>query len=374
MKIILNSKQLLEKLRYISPLVSANTALPILDCFLFELEGNTLTIMASDLDNTITTSMEVETNETMGFKIAVSSKILLETLKSLPSQTLQFFVYDNKILEIVSESGKYNLPYFNGAEFPKPKEVLDITPILINSKILVSAISKTIFATANDDLRPSLTGVFFEIKSDRINFVATDTLRLVKYSLTNVKNEIQGEFIVPKKPLTVIKGILEKFDEIVSIDYNQTHAVFTLGDYKISCRLIDGRFPKYEAVIPKNNPNKLRINRLSLLNVVKRVNIFSDKTTHRIKLNIADTKLKISSEDKNTSSRADEKLTCFYEGENMEIGFNSRFLAEMLSNISSEEIEIEMSQPNRAGLLKPIDGLEENEEVLMLVMPVLITG
>src|SRR5690606_38733818 len=190
-----------------------------------------------------------------------------------------FIISDTGIVEIISTSGKYNLPYFNGAEFPKPKEVLDITPVLINSKTLVSAISKTIFATSNDDLRPSLTGVFFEIKSDRINFVATDGHRLVKYSQTGLKNEIPAEFVVPKKPLQVIKGILEKKDEEVTIDFNQTNVVFTFGEYQITSRLIDSKFPNYEAVIPKTNPNKLRINRISLLSAVKRVNIFSDKTT-----------------------------------------------------------------------------------------------
>jgi len=372
MKFIVSSSQLLKQLQILGGVINSNNTLPILDNFLFELSNNQLKISASDLETTMSTTIDVESNETSA--IAVPAKLLLDILKTFPEQPLTFKVEDNSTIEISSDSGKYALAYADGEEFPKSVELEAPSSTTLKGNILATAISKTIFASGNDDLRPVMSGVFFQFSPENLIFVATDAHKLVKYIRTDVKASEVAEFIMPKKPLTLLKNILLGSEDDVIIDYNETNAKFTFGDSILVCRLIDGKYPNYEAVIPKENPNKLTLERNSFYNSVRRVSIFSSKTTHQIRLKMAGTELKISAEDLDFSNKADERLQCSYEGDDMQIGFNSRFLLEMLNHLNSNDILLEMSLPNRAGILTPIDGLEEGEEITMLVMPVMLSN
>jgi DNA polymerase-3 subunit beta len=240
--------------------------------------------------------------------------------------------------------------------------------------VLATAISKTIFAAGNDDLRPVMSGVFFQFSTEGLTFVATDAHKLVKYSRSDVSASQIAEFIMPKKPLNLLKGILAGSEDEVLIEYNESNAKFTFNNTQLVCRLIDGKYPNYEAVIPKENPNKLLIERSQFLSSVRRVSIFSNKTTHQIRLKIAGAELNISAEDIDFSNKAEERLSCDYQGDDMQIGFNSRFLTEMLNNLSSDNVQLEMSLPNRAGILTPADGLDEGEQIIMLVMPVMLNS
>jgi DNA polymerase-3 subunit beta len=331
-----------------------------------------LTVSASDLETTMATTMAVESDSEGA--VAIPAKLLLETLKTFPEQPLTFVIEENNTIEISSNHGKYALAYASADEFPKAISLDNASSTVISSDILATAISKTIFAAGNDDLRPVMSGVFFQFSTDSLTFVATDAHKLVKYSRTDVKASETAEFIMPKKPLNLLKGILAGSDEDVRVEYNDSNAKFSFENSVLICRLIDGKYPNYEAVIPKENPNHLTINRNQFLNSVRRVSIFSNKTTHQIRLKIAGAELNISAEDIDYSNKAEERLTCDYQGDDMQIGFNSRFLSEMLGNLNADEVQLEMSMPNRAGILTPIDGLDEGETVTMLVMPVMLNS
>lgn len=370
MKFIVSSSQLLKQIQVLSGVINSNNTLPILDNFLFELNHNELKIAASDLETTMSTLVEVESNSEGS--IAVSARLLLDTLKTFPDQPLTFKTEENNTIEISSNQGKYDMAYFDGNEFPKTISLDDPKKTHIPGNILATAISKTIFATGNDDLRPVMSGVFFQFSPQSLTFVATDAHKLVKYSRTDIVSSEVAEFIMPKKPLNLLKNILSNSNSDLTIEYNDTNAKFIFDNIVLICRLIDGKYPNYEAVIPKENPNKLAVDRALFLNSVRRVSIFSSKTTHQIRLKMAGTELNISAEDLDYSNKAEERLICDFQGDDMQIGFNSRFLIEMLSNLESNEILIEMSLPNRAGILTPIDGVEEGEQITMLVMPVML--
>ncbi len=372
MKFIVSSSQLLKQLQVLGGVINSNNTLPILDNFLFELANNELQISSSDLETTMTSVIEVESTDSGS--IAINARLLLDTLKTFPEQPLTFKAESGSTIEIISEQGKYDMAYFSGEEFPKAVELPSPSNTEIPSHILATAISKTIFAAGNDDLRPVMSGVFFQFNSKELTFVATDAHKLVKYTRTDVTADKSAEFIMPKKPLNLLKGILSGSEDNVTIEYNDTNAKFIFGNVVLICRLIDGKYPNYEAVIPKENPNKLTVDRASFLNSVRRVSIFSSKTTHQIRLKMAGTELNISAEDLDYSNKADERLHCDYQGDDMQIGFNSRFLSEMLNNLSANDVLIEMSLPNRAGILTPIDGTDEGEQITMLVMPVMLNG
>jgi len=303
-----------------------------------------------------------------------SCRLLLDTLKTFPEQPLTFTVEDNNTIEISSNHGKYALAYASGDEFPQAIELQDPSSTSLLGDVLATAISKTIFAAGNDDLRPVMSGVFFQFSTEGLTFVATDAHKLVKYSREDISASQTAEFIMPKKPLNLIKSILAGSEEEVTIEYNDSNAKFSFNNTEMVCRLIDGKYPNYEAVIPKENPNVLKIERNQFLNSVRRVSIFSNKTTHQIRLKIAGAELNISAEDVDYSNKAEERLTCDYQGDDMQIGFNSRFLTEMLNNLNSDEVSLEMSMPNRAGILTPTDGLDEGELITMLVMPVMLNN
>ena len=372
MKFIVSSSQLLKQLQVLGGVINNNNTLPILDNFLFELSENQLKVSASDLETTMSSVVDVESDSSGS--IAVSARLLLDTLKTFPDQPLTFKTEGDSTIEISSDQGKYDMAYFGGDEFPKAVSLPSPSKTVVPAHILGTAISKTIFAEGNDDLRPVMSGVFFQFSSQSLTFVATDAHKLVKYSRTDVTADQTAEFIMPKKPLNLLKGILGGSESEVTIEYNDANAKFTFDNIVLVCRLIDGKYPNYEAVIPKENPNKLTVDRASFLNSVRRVSIFSSKTTHQIRLKMAGTELNISAEDLDFANKADERLSCDYQGDYMQIGFNSRFLSEMLNNLNSNEVLIEMSLPNRAGILTPIDGTDEGEKVTMLVMPVMLNN
>ena len=372
MKFIVSSTYLLKQLQVLGGVINNSNTLPILDNFLFELNNNALTVSASDLETTMASVLNVE-SDNQG-QVAIPAKLLLDTLKTFPQQPLTFVVESNNTIEISSNHGKYALAYSSSDEFPKTIALDNPSQTIVPSEILSTAINKTIFAAGNDDLRPVMSGVFFQFSTEGLTFVATDAHKLVKYSRTDVQANETAEFIMPKKQLNILKAILATSEEQVKIEYNDSNAKFSFGDTELVCRLIDGKYPNYEAVIPKENPNQLTINRNQFLNSVRRVSIFSNKTTHQIRLRIAGAELNISAEDIDYSNKAEERLTCDYQGDDIQIGFNSRFLSEMLSNITADDVQLEMSLPNRAGILTPVDGLEQGEQVTMLVMPVMLNS
>lgn len=372
MKFIVSSTYLLKQLQVLGGVINSANTLPILDNFLFELNESKLTVSASDLETTMSSTIDVE-SDSKG-NVAIPARLLLDTLKTFPEQPLTFVIEDNNTVEISSNHGKYALAYANGEEFPKAVAIENPSKTVMQGDILANAISKTIFAAGNDDLRPVMSGVFFQFSTEGLTFVATDAHKLVKYTREDVNASQVAEFIMPKKPLNLLKGILAGSEDEVTIEYNDSNAKFTYENSELICRLIDGKYPNYEAVIPKENPNKLSIDRTQFLNSVRRVSIFSNKTTHQIRLKIAGAELNISAEDIDYSNKAEERLTCDYQGDDMQIGFNSRFLTEMLNNLNSMSVQLEMSMPNRAGILTPVDGLDEGEQITMLVMPVMLNN
>ncbi len=377
MKFIANSTVLLKQLQALSGVISTNNTLPILDNFLFQLKGNHLTVTATDLETTMTTQMELEMADNDS-SIAVPAKILIETLKTFTKNTpITFSVeIETLVITISAGDGNFKLSGYNAEEYPKTPEIDSSSSISINSSILQKAISKTIFATGYDDLRPVMTGVFFKMTPENAIFVATDAHKLVCYK----RNDIVGEdgeilFILPKKPLNQLKNNLPTDNDIpVLVEYNTTNAIFTFDNIKLICRLIDGKYPNYQAVIPVDNPNKLIVEREPFLSTIKRVSIFASHSTFQVRLKVAGMELIISAEDIDYSNEAKERLSCQYQGEDMEIGFNSKFLIEMLSNLDTHSISLEMSTPNRAGIIRPVDDDNQNEDILMLVMPVMLNN
>lgn len=373
MKFIASSTDLLKNLQGISGVLSTNNTLPILDNFLFEIKNKELVLSASDLETTMITRMAIESKE--NGSICIPARILLDTLKTFPNLPLTFTIDEKSFgIEISSDFGKYKLTGYNAVEFPRIPQLEGASNVAITSEILSRALNKTIFATGNDELRPVMSGVYCQLSDADVTFAATDAHKLVRYRRTDCKSDRAASFILPKKAINLLRSQLATTSAVVTVEYNNTNALFSYDDTQLVCRLIDGKYPNYEAVIPKQNPNKLTIERGALLGSLKRVSIFSNKTTHQVRLKIAGSELTISAEDLDFANAASERLTCSYEGEDMEIGFNSRFLIEMLNNLESKEILIEMSAPNRAGILMPTEYDNASENILMLVMPVMLNS
>jgi DNA polymerase-3 subunit beta len=370
MKFIVSSSVLLKQLAAINGVVASNPIVPILENFLFQLDGTTLTVTASDLQTVMMTEIEVESGDKGG--IAVPARLLLDTLRGLPEQPITFKIDEETFgTEIVSENGRYKLSGENPIDFPKVPTVNKSLSIELSAEVLGRAIANTIFAASTDDLRPAMTGMFVQLGSENATFVATDGHRLIRYRRTDVASPNAESMIIPRKALNLLKSSLPSDDTTVKADFSKSNAFFSFGNIKMICRLIDERFPDYENAIPTNNPNVLTINRLELLGSLRRISIYSNKTTHQIRLKLAQDDLTISAEDLDYSNEASERLTCEYAGQEMEIGFNAKFLIEMLSNLSSRVIAFELSAPNRAGLIVPSEK-EVGEDILMLVMPVML--
>ena len=373
MKFLVSSSQLLKQLQTIAGVLNSSNTLPILDNFLFKIEENKLTISASDLETTMINSMDIESSD-QGL-VAVPAKLLLDTLKSFPEMPLTFSVDEKTFaIEVSTDQGKYKLSGFNGEEFPRVPELENPSVVELNAEVLSYAINKTIFATGNDDLRPVMSGIYFEFGNDGLRFVATDAHRLVRYTRSDIKADKNTGFIVPKKPLNLLKNILSTTNADVQVEYNDTNVKFTFDNVTMVSRLIDGKYPNYESVIPKENPNKMTISKGSFLNSIKRVSIFANKTTHQVKLGVKGSELEISAEDLDFSNQANERLGCNYNGEDMEIGFNSKFILDMVNNLDSDTVNLEMSGPSKAGIIVPSERDNDNEDILMLVMPIMLNN
>jgi DNA polymerase-3 subunit beta len=376
MKFVVSSSELLSHLSAISKVISSKNTIPILDNFLFDLSETNLTITASDLESTLITRIGLDNTEGKGI-IAVPAKLLIDTLKEFPEQPLTFKIDEDTFgIEIFSDNGKYSVVGQSGEEYPEIPKIDEekAVSVTVAPKIFQKGIEKTIFATADDELRPVMNGIFVEISPDNITFVASDAHKLVRYRRSDAKAEFDSSFIFPKKPASLLHNLLPREEFQIKLDFDNKNAKFTLSDYTIICRLVEGNYPSYNSVIPKNNPFLMVIDRLTFYNTLKRVAIFSSQASNLIKLNISDNQVIISAQDIDFSISAVEKLNCEYDGEEIEIGFKSTFLLEILANISSANIRMELSDPSRAGLLLPADVIDDAEDLLMLLMPMMVNA
>jgi DNA polymerase III subunit beta len=371
MKFIVSSSALLKQLQQISGVINANTVLPILEDFLFEVETNRLTVVATDLETVMRVQMDIEAKETG--KICIPARILMDSLKNIPDQPLTFNIEKNFGIEITSDNGKYKVMGENPDNFPKEPAADDTTSFTMTSSALVTAINKTLFAVSNDDLRPAMTGVFFELDKNFIQFVATDAHRLVRYKRTDVKCPRADSFIVPKKPLNLLKSALPDRDDELTLSYNSNHLFVKHGSTQLSCRLIDARFPDYKVVIPAENPYRLTVGKNDFQGALRRVSVFSNKSTNQVVLNIQGSELQLAAQDVDFSFEGNERMKCQYNGDDLAIAFNARFLIEMLNAAASDEVNVELSTPTKAGIIKPSEN-EENEELLILVMPLMLNN
>lgn len=373
MKFIVNSSALLKQLQQINGVINSNTVLPILEDFLFEIEKNKLTVVATDLETVMKVNLDLNLEAKETGKVCIPAKILMDTLKNISDQPLNFNIDKNYSIEITSSNGKYKVMGENPDNFPKEPQTEDSNSFTMTSSALVTAINKSIFAVSNDDLRPAMTGVYFELDKKGINFVATDAHRLVKYTLSNVNCPKKDSFIVPKKPLNLLKGALPDNDDELTVSYNSNHLFVVHGSTELVCRLIDARFPDYKVVIPTDNPYKMVINRNEFQNALRRVSVFSNKSTNQIALQISGSQLQLTAQDVDFSNEGNERMACQYDGEDLQIAFNAKFLIEMLNGADTEEVNLELSSPTKAGIIKPSEQ-SENENLLMLVMPLMLNS
>jgi len=374
MKFVVSSMELLGHLQAISRVISSKNTLPILDNFLFALEEGKLEITASDLESTLITQIQLENTEGTGV-IAVPARILTDTLKEFPDIPLTFEVNTETLAIVIqSENGKFSIMGQNGAEFPQMPVLKDDMKqhLELEKDLLLTGITKTLFATADDELRPVMNGIFLELSTDDITFVASDAHKLVRYKRTDASATQVSSFILPKKPAALLKNILPREENNIILEFDDRNASFTLTNYKLVCRLVEGNYPSYNSVIPSNNPFKVTIDRLSLYNTLKRVSVFSNQASNLVKLAFKGNLLDISAQDIDFSISANERLSCQYDGDDMEIGFKSTFLIEILANLASNDVILELSDPTRAGILLPSEIANENEDTLMLLMPMMI--
>ncbi|MBL7738777.1 MAG: DNA polymerase III subunit beta [Chitinophagaceae bacterium] len=369
MKFIVSSSSLLKQLQHISGVINANTVLPILEDFLFEVEKNKLTVVATDLETVMRVQLEIEAKDSG--KVCIPAKILIDSLKNIPDQPLTFTIDKNFGVEITSDNGKYKVMGENPDNFPKEPAADDTSSFKMTASALITAINKTIFATSNDDLRPAMTGVFFELDKKGVQFVATDAHRLVRYKRKDVAAPKGENFIVPRKPLNLLKAAIPANDDEITLSYNSNHLFVKHGTTQMSCRLIDARFPDYKVVIPSDNPYRLTVNKADFQGALRRVSVFSNKSTNQVALSISGSELQLAAQDVDFSFEGNERMKCQYNGEDIVIAFNARFLIEMLNATDSDEVNLELSTPTKAGLIKPSEQ-EDSEELLMLVMPLML--
>lgn len=380
MKFIVNSQIFNKQLQAMSGVLANNNTVPIINCFHFQIEENILTVRATDLETTLVTKIELESGRSEGLdQVAVPSKLLLDILKNLDDVPMTFTLNPNNYaIEIASGDGKYSLAGQNADSFPIVPVIEDSAKAIIPASVLVNCISKTSFACSNDEMRQQMSGIFMKFSTENLTVVATDAHKLVRYRNSEVQADQDVEFILPRKPITLIKNIIASYkdDFPVTVEYNKTNVSFSFDNFFAVCRLVEGKYPNIEAAIPKENPNKLMVDRISFLNTLRRVSIFANKSTHQVRLAMDGAVLEVSAEDIEFSNVAHEKIGCEYQGSPMEIGFNARFLMEMVNNMETERIIIEMSQPTRAGIIFPYyeEENDSKEDILMLVMPVMLAN
>jgi DNA polymerase-3 subunit beta len=368
MKFIVSSSALLKQLQQINGVIGSNNVLPILEDFLFEIDNNKLTVVATDLETVMKIHLDIEAKD--NGRVCIPAKILMDSLKNLPNQPLTFDIDKNFGIEITSDNGKYKVMGENPDNFPKEPPADDTSAFTMTSHQLLTAINKTIFAVSNDDLRPAMTGVFFELEKNGLTTVATDAHRLVRYRLKDVSCPKTDNFIVPKKPLNLLKSALTDNADEIAVSYNGNHLFITHGSVEMSCRLLDARFPDYKVVIPAENPYRMTIGRQDFQSALRRVSIFSNKSTNLVTLNISGSALQLMAQDVDFSFEGNERMSCQYDGEDIVISFNARFLIEMLGSTNSDEVRLELSTPTKAGLIKPVEQ-DKNEDLLMLAMPLM---
>jgi DNA polymerase-3 subunit beta len=371
MKFIASASSLLKHLQQISGVINANTVLPILEDFLFDIQDKKLSIAATDLETVMRVQMDVE-SKTNG-RVCIPAKILIDSLKNIPDQPLTFNIDKNFAIEITSDNGKYKVMGENPDNFPKEPVADDTNSFKMSSTALVTGINNTLFAVSTDDLRPAMTGVFFELSKNAIQFVATDAHRLVRYKRSDVKCPNEDNFIVPKKPLNLLKNVLPDNDDEITISYNNNHLFVSHDSTQLICRLIDARFPDYKVVIPSDNPYKLVVSRNDFQSALRRVSVFSNKSTNQVALTISGSELQLAAQDVDFSFEGNERMSCQYDGEDLQIAFNAKFLIEMLGAAESDEVKIELSTPTKAGIIKPTEQ-NESEDLLMLVMPLMLNS
>ena len=372
MKFIVSSTALFSHLQAISRVINSKNSLPILDCFLIELQDGTLSMTASDNETTLSTSIEVSDYEEDG-RFAVSSKTLLEALKEIPEQPLSFQINSSNLeITVQYQNGKYRLMGQSADEYPQASELNEgAVQVVMGADILTTGINRSLFATADDELRPVMNGIYFDITTEDITLVASDGHKLVRNKTYAAHGEEKAAFILPKKPAKLLKNILPKEQGDVQIGFDDRNATFTLENYRMVCRLIEGRYPNYNSVIPQNNPHKAIIDRASFISALRRVSVFSSQASSLIKLSLSENMMKISAQDIDFSTSAEESLICQYDGNAMSIGFKSSFLIDILNNIASQNVIIELADPSRAGVVVP-EEQEENEDLLMLLMPMML--
>ena len=376
MKFVVSSTELLGHLQAISRVISSKNTLPILDNFLFNLSGNDLEITASDLESTLITRLKLENTSGDG-TIALPAKILLDTLKEFSAQPLTFDInLDTMAVVISSENGKFNVIGQNGVDFPALPAIKKDKKFSfeINADVMLAGINKTLFATADDELRPVMGGIFIEASTDKITFVASDAHKLVRYQRMDAHADDNSSFILPKKPASLLKNILPKEEGLFTVEFDDKNAFFNLNNYKVVCRLVEGNYPNYNSVIPKNNPRKINIDRVEFYNTLKRVSVFSNQASNLVKLQLKGNQMTVSAQDIDFSISAYERIKCQYEGDEIEIGFKSVFLLEILANIGSQDVIVELADPTRAGLFLPAEADNESEDLLMLLMPMMINA
>ncbi|MBU82624.1 MAG: DNA polymerase III subunit beta [Flammeovirgaceae bacterium] len=372
MNFIVSSSYLLKNLSSISGVITSNPVVPILENVLFEIENGNLLITASDLQTSVMVELQVESKE--NGSVAIPAKILIDTLKNLPEQPVTFSIDENNYnIEINSDNGRYKLAGENSADFPKVPEISDGYSFTVNANTPALAIGNTIFSTSTDELRPAMTGVFFRLSSNSCTFVSTDGHRLVKYIRTDISgDEVDHDMIIPRKSLNLLKTIIPSdAKNDINIEFNASNAFFSNDNIKLVCRLIDERYPDYENVIPSDNSNSIEVDKSEILSSLKRISIYANKTTNQVRLKVSGSEILISAEDLDFSNEANERISCEHDGDDIEIGFNAKFLIEILSNIHSDKVIFKLSEPNRAGLVLPED-IEDEEDLTMLVMPVML--
>ena len=371
MKFNVSSTKLFAQLQAVSRVIASKNSLQILEDVLFDLQGEQLTLTASDGETTIRTTLPVENPQGEG-KVAFGARLLLDTLKEFPEQPLTFLIDDQNFgLNITSANGTYSFVGANGQEYPEMPAEEGGNTLTMPANVLLDAINKTIFCTADDELRPVMNGIFFDLAEDKITLVATDAHRLVRYINTSVHVPQATNFILPKKPAMLLRQVLAKETEDVVITFGQKNAKFAFGQTVIVCRQIEGRFPNYNAVIPQNNHNKVIVDRQTIVNACKRVAVFANTGTSLLKLALSENQIKISAQDIDFSTSAEETIACDYSGMPMAICFKAPFLIEILSSIASQDVILELADPARAGLILPAEN-EENQELLILLMPMLL--
>ncbi len=374
MNFIVSSTALHKQLSKISGAIPTRSVLPIIENFLFEIDQDNLTISTTNLEISMQTKMPVEARGA-SIKVAIPARILSEILKALPEQPITFTIDEKTFgIEIHSENGKYKISGENGEDFPLISKPEGTDSIQMPLHILLKAIQKTLFAASTDEDKAALNGIYFDLGENGTTFVATDAHRLVRYRRVDITVPTPTNFIVPQKALNLLKSSLDPNDNTdVIIHYTDNNAFFQTENLLMVCRLIDQKYPDYENVIPTDNPNKLFFAKQELLGTLRRVNIFSNKSTHQIRFALKGDELEISTEDPDFSNEAKETLKCHYEGSDIEIGFNASLLIDVISNLETEEATVELSQPNRAGIILP-NIQEEGENMLMLIMPIMLNS